>query len=226
MSISSKQVLIIIPAFNEAKIIAGVIRAIKSQGWKQILVIDDGSTDGTGKQAIRAGAKVLSHKRNKGKGRALRTGFALARKLAMPVTVTIDGDGQHYPSDIEKMVKLIDEGQDVVLGYRNFKLSQIPLHKILANKLANLITWGVFGLKVRDSQSGLRAYAQTALNLMKLKYDKYEIESEIIREIKKNQLKWVEVPIRVSYGKHDQSKQDRQSCWSSVKTMLNLIWSR
>ena len=217
----NSRVLILIPAFNEARVIARVVNGVKSAGWRKILVIDDGSRDLTAKKALKAGAKVISHPRNLGKGAAIKTGFAIAKKLNYDFAVTLDGDGQHHPGDIIKLIKLVQK-YDVVLGYRDFQNSNMPRLKIWANYLANWVTGLIYGRWVKDSQSGLRAYTQAALQKIKLRHKKYEVESELIGQISRQNLTWTEVRIGVTYSQYDQTKSTQQTLMTALKTMFSL----
>ena len=112
---------VLIPAYNEGSIIASVIADIQKEGWKYIIVVDDGSTDNTFKVAKETGVVVFRHFLNRGKGAAIKTGFEAAKKLNADIVVTLDADGQHNPKDIKRLVQLLEKGNDVVLGIRNFE---------------------------------------------------------------------------------------------------------
>jgi len=215
-------VLILIPAYNEGKVIRAVICSIQKEGWKNILVVDDGSSDESYKEATATGIKVLRHILNRGKGAAIKTGLEAAKKAGFNIVVTLDGDGQHNPKNIKNMVDLIEKGHDVVLGIRDFKKRHIPRYKAFANYLGNGITWILYGLWVNDSQSGFRAYNKRALNLIQTNNDRYEFESEIVREIARHHLKWTEKIVDVRYSDYDQNKKNKQSIGSAVKTIIRL----
>ena len=213
---------VLIPAYNEGSIIASVIADIQKEGWKYIIVVDDGSTDNTFKEAKETGVVVFRHFLNRGKGAAIKTGFEAAKKLNADIVVTLDADGQHNPKDIKRLVQLLEKGNDVVLGIRNFEEKHIPRLKVWGNKLGNIFTWMLYGLKVQDSQSGIRAYNKKALDSITIYNERYEFESEIVREIAKNNLIWAELPITVRYSKYDQNKKNKQSLGNAIKTMLRL----
>jgi len=222
MKLTDISVLILIPVFNEGKVIASVVKSIQKEGWKNILVVDDGSNDNTYAEASKTGVKVLKHILNRGKGAAIKTGLEAAKILNADIVVTLDGDGQHNPQDIKKVVELIEKGNDVVLGIRDFNKRHIPRYKAFGNYLGNACTWMFYGLWVKDSQSGFRAYNKKALNLIKTNNDRYEFESEIVREIVRNNLKWTETTIDVRYSAYDQNKRDKQSLISAAKTIIRL----
>ena len=111
----------------------------------------------------------------------------------------------------------------MVLGIRDFSEKHIPRLKAFGNFLGNAITWMVYGLWVTDSQSGIRGYNKKALESIIIYNDKYEFESEIVREISRNNLKWTELPITVRYSQYDQNKHNKQSWISAIKTMMRLV---
>jgi glycosyltransferase involved in cell wall biosynthesis len=217
---------IIIPAYNESTVIRDVIREIQKAGYENIIVIDDGSRDNTyEKTAELPGIVVLKHFLNRGKGAAMKTGIEAAKLLGAEAIVTMDGDGQHNPEDIKKMLGLIEQGNDVVLGTRLKNPKGMPFYKIIANHLGNFFTWSIYGLWVTDSQSGFRAYSQKALGLIETKTDRYEYDSEIIREIYRNKLKYAEVPIEVRYTKYSMNKKDKQNLKNGIKTLIKMLIS-
>lgn len=115
---ASKKVFIVIPCYNEEKVIKKVIKDIKNEGWKNIIVVDDGSTDNTLQKAKEEKVFALRHVINRGKGAAVKTGLEFAKTKDADIVVTIDGDGQNNPKEIKKMVKKIEEGFEVVMGTR------------------------------------------------------------------------------------------------------------
>jgi glycosyltransferase involved in cell wall biosynthesis len=218
-------IYISIPAYNEERVIFEVIQDIQKAGYRKILVVDDGSSDQTYMEAKRAGAVALRHMINRGKGAAAKTSIEAAKVLGADIVVTMDGDGQHNPADINKMIKLIEEGHDVVLGTRLKNPKGMPKHKILANYLGNFFTGIIFGLWVTDSQSGFRAYSRKAMGLIDTRTDRYEYDSEVIREIKRNKLKYAEIPIEVRYTDYSMNKQQKQSFKNGIKTLIKMIIS-
>ena len=226
METTSKKIFIIIPAFNEATVIIDVIAEIKSVGYQNIIVIDDGSADNTYEQAAKeAGVIALKHFLNRGKGAAVKTGIEAAKILGTDVVITIDGDGQHNPEDIKKMLTLINEGYDVVLGSRLKNPEGMPKYKILHNQIGNLCVWAIYGLWVTDSQSGFRAYSKKAIDSIETKTDRYEYDSEVIREIYRNKLKYAEIPIEVRYTDYSMSKVHKMNLKNGAKTLIKMMIS-
>lgn len=219
-----KKTFIIIPAYNEASVIGGVIDELMSQGYKDIIVVDDGSTDDTYLKAKEKGIVVLRHILNRGKGAAVKTGIEAAKILKAQSVVTFDGDGQHEPKDIKKALTLLEK-YDVILGRRDFSQKHIPLFKKIGNFLGNLITWFVYGLWVADSQSGMRAYSKRAIDHIETMADRYEYDSEIMREIIRHGLIYTEMPIHVRYSDYSQKKENRQSLTSAIQTVIRMVLS-
>lgn len=218
--------IIIIPAFNEASVIKDVLAEIKNSGYTDIIVVDDGSSDNTQVEAAKVESVVsLRHAINRGKGAAVKTGIEAAKLLGADVVITIDGDGQHNPQDIAKMLAKINNGADVVLGTRLKNSKGMPLWKIAANHFGNFCTWIIYGLWVTDSQSGFRAYSKKSLALIETKTDRYEYDSEVIREISRNNLSYAEVPIEVRYTQYSMNKKNKMNFKNGIKTLIKMILS-
>lgn len=221
----NKKTHIVVPVFNESTVIQDVVKEIKESGFEDIIVVDDGSSDDTFLKAKEIESViVLRHKINRGKGAATKTGIEAAKLLGAYIIVTMDGDGQHDPRDIKKLIKpIIDRRKDVVLGSRLKNPEGMPYYKRLHNYIANLITWYLFGLWVTDSQSGFRAYSNKAAELINTKYDRYEYDSEVIREIFVHKLKFEEIPIKVRYTEYSMNKAQKQNLLNGTKTLYKMI---
>ncbi|NCO23061.1 glycosyltransferase family 2 protein [bacterium (Candidatus Moisslbacteria) CG12_big_fil_rev_8_21_14_0_65_36_11] len=215
-------IVIVIPAYNEEKTIREVIEDAKKV-TDEIIVVDDGSRDRTGEIAKSHGAQVYRHLINLGLGGALKTGFAASLKKDDFIVVTLDADGQHEASVVSKLVEPIKNGEaDVVIGSRLLNENvKMPFIRLIFNHLANLITFLFYGLFVSDSQSGLRAFSRYALEKIKLKGLKMEVSSEIIGEIKRNNLSLKEIPIRAIYTDYSLSKG--QNFWLGIKTFFRIL---
>lgn len=217
---------IVLPAYNEEKIIQDTLREIQSVGYKNIIVVDDGSHDQTYERAKEIpGIVVLRHKLNRGKGAATKTGIEAAKLLDAGIIVTMDSDGQHNPQDIARLIEPIERNHcDVVLGTRLQNPKGMPWYKICANHIGNALTWYFYGLWVSDSQSGFRAYSRHASELINTKTDRYEYDSEVIREIYIYKLKYKEVPIEVRYTEYSMGKIQKQGFWNGLKTLYKMVF--
>jgi len=219
-------IVIVIPVYNEDEVIADVLREIRGCGYRNIIVVDDGSRDDTFHVAREIdNVLVVRHRANRGKGAAVKTGIVAANLLGAEIVVTMDGDGQHDPGDITSLVKPIQEGNyDVVLGTRLLKKDGMPFLKVLANAAGNFFTWLFYGILVSDSQSGFRAYSKFAALVIDTKADKYEYDSKVIREIKNNRLKFTEVPVKTRYTEYSKAKKNKQGFINGLKTLFRMIW--
>lgn len=199
--------LIIVPAYNEKETIDGVLEDLQRCGYKNVVVVDDGSTDKCGSIAAKKGAIVLRHVINRGLGAAIGTGFEYAKLTNPDIIVTFDSDGQHKASDLARLIYLITSKEaDVVIGSRMANFSKMPKDRKIINHLANLLTNFLYGIKTTDSQSGLRAFNREAYRKISIRTDRMEVSSEILKEIKVNKLKFREVPIEAIYSKYSRKK--------------------
>ena len=201
---------ILIPAHNEESAIGHVIDSLKSNGWTNILVVNDASTDNTVEIATRYGAAVIDSLGQRGQGRGLQTGFEYFCSHTKPdVVVTFDADGQHRASDIEALVEPILEGRaDITLGSRFLAGTShtVPLLRMLVLKSAIIFTRILTGMPVTDTHCGLRALTYKAYSSIHFRHAGMAHASEFFDIIKAKQLRWEEVPVSVDYTKHTLSK--------------------
>lgn len=205
------KILIALPAFNEEKVIASVIKQIKNEGYANIVVINDGSKDQTKKEAEKAGVFVVSHYKNSGLGVSLKTAMLLAKKNNFDILVTMDSDGQHKARDIKHFVEKIEKGNDVVVGVRNLKEGQVKKTRRLILFLSDVYTFLLFGVLTHDSQSGFRAFSKKAISSINLRSERMEVSSEVFSEIKRNKLRYSETPIKAVYTKYSLAKGQKNS---------------
>lgn len=215
--------LIIVPAYNEERAIKDAILELKREGFKQIIVVDDGSYDKTFVKAKRYATYAIRHFINRGKGAAVKTGMEAAKKLKPDIIITFDADGQHNPKYLKHMIKRIEQGYDVVLGYRNYLKDGVPRIRIVGNHLGNFFTWLVHGIWVRDSQCGLKVFSRRAYSLIDTQTDRYEYDSEIAREIKRHQLKFIQIPIKVRYTDHSKNKAHKMNFRNGVRMIGRML---
>jgi len=207
------KLILILPALNEAKVIARVLRQIKLVAAKlpvstEICVINDGSGDQTAAISKKAGVTVLTHVINRGLGASLSTGLEYAKRVKADFAITMDSDGQHDPADlITVLTPLLNKQADVVIGSRLLKpTGHMPWLRKINNQAFNLLTRLLFGVVTTDSLSGFRGFSKEAIQSIKLKTERMEVSNEFFTEIKRHHLKFAEVPIRVIYTDYSLTK--------------------
>lgn len=216
-----KKLLIGIPAYNECVMIGRVLKslpkALAGVDRIDVLVVDDGSTDGTGAIARLSHAIVVTHAVNLGLGGALKTIFSFATRYKYDVLITFDADGQHQAKDIAPLIHpVLKNTGDVVIGSR-WKLSRpAPLRRVIVNRLANLLTFLLFGIHTSDSQSGLRAFGKRAIDRITISTDGMEVSSEFFKEIKRLNLRYTEIAIEPIYTEYSQTKGQKLTNIPSV----------
>jgi len=193
-----KKTLIIIPAFNCAPQLGPLIRKIRQHTDCAVLVVDDGSTDNTPALLRDAGVELLSHTENRGKGAALSSGFTRAFENGYEFVVTMDGDGQHDPSDLPGFFQY---DADVVLGARSFKRGVMPLARIFSNTLTSFILSMATGKKIRDSQCGYRKIRLALVRSFRPRLSGFQYETELLLHIlKRKRGSVINVPVLTIYS--------------------------
>ena len=195
------KIIAVLPAYNEEVAIGSVILHARKY-VDHIIVIDDGSTDRTSEVARLAGAQVIRHDKNKGKGAALKTGFLEAPKNGTEVLVTMDTDGQHDPSDIPKLIApIMAKEADMVNGsrYINKNGRNTPFYRRIGQNILDKVTNFNTGLYITDTQSGFRAFARHTLPAFKFRSNGLAIESEMLMDAVNAGLKIKEIEIGVRY---------------------------
>lgn len=189
-------ILLCIPAFNEEDVIGDLIK--KSLKFvDHVVVCDDGSSDKTSEIAENAGAYVIRHSENKGKGYALQSLFKYARHQNSKIIVTMDGDGQFKPDEIPKLCEpILNNGQDLVVGYRFDNNDEMPQYRKLGNKFLDQLS----NLKLHDTQSGFRAYSKDAIKKITLSTDGFGADAQILMDAVKKGLRISEEKVTVLYN--------------------------
>lgn len=196
----SMKIYVLIPALNESKTIGQLVHQLLAHA-QRVIVVDDGSTDDTPERAEDAGAIVIRHGKNRGKGAALRTGFGYAVKTDCDGVITMDGDGQHDWKEVPLFVNKAESSDaDIVLGTRMGCIKGMPLIRLLTNIVTSLIVSVLSRQKITDSQTGYRLIRREVLQNVELLTANYETESEILIKASRKGYKITEIPIKTIYG--------------------------
>ena len=213
------RVAAVIPAYNEASAIMPVVKA-GCDAVERVIVVNDGSSDNTAALAADAGATVLSHALNRGQGAALQTGITYAVREGFDAVVTFDADGQHRAEEIPIVLGPIIQGKaDVVLGSRFLdSKANIPTVRRLVLKTATALTRLYTGLDVTDAHNGFRAFSRSAASAIDLQQEGMAHASEVLEQIKRFRLRYVEVPVTITYTDYSLSKGQR------LTNAFKIIW--
>ncbi len=196
---------VVVPAYNEARRIGGVVSAIRHH-VPDVFVVDDGSDDDTATAAEAAGAQVLRQERNQGKGVALQTGFRHAMQGAYAVVISMDADGQHNPDDIPRFLKAYARtGIPVLLGNRMTHLREMPLLRRWTNRVMSAMISRVMGQYVPDTQCGFRLFRYDVLPFLNAESHRFAAESEMLLHLSDRGFRIDSVRISVIY-RDEQSK--------------------
>ena len=219
-----KRTIAVIPCCNEEAAIGSVVLKTK-RFVNQVLVVDDGSSDDTKKIARDAGATVITHKKNRGKGAAIRTGFKYAIDNDFDYVVTIDGDGQHNPLEIPALLEnVIKNDQDISIGYRVGNDTEMPMWRRVGKRVLDYTTSMGTGGFVTDSQCGFRAFNKKAVEAItpKLKGDAFSVESEQL--IKAHELGLKVINTNVSCKYNDLETSSKNPATHGLSVMGYVIW--
>lgn len=218
---------IVVPAYNEEGMIGQVITKLRKGNYKNIVVVDDGSSDNTFEVAKSHKVHALKHVINRGQGAALKTGIEYALRNGADIIVTFDADGQHQVSDIEKLVEPIkNRSVDVTLGSRFLKNdSNIPIIRRIYLKIGVLVIFLMYGLKLTDSHNGLRAFSRKAAESIEMRADRMEHASEIPEQIKLKKLKYIEIPVKIKYTEYS-AKHGQNFKTSAFKIFFKMLMKK
>jgi glycosyltransferase involved in cell wall biosynthesis len=220
------KIYIIIPAFNESSGLAEVLESLLPLNY-EIILIDDGSTDDTAKIAAAFPVVLIRHELNLGQGAALETGMEAAKQLQADFVIHFDADGQHVASDIEQLLTPLRSGDaDIVFGSRFLekKASGLSFSKKIILKTGRWINYLFTGILLTDAHNGLRALNSKALNVIHFRQPGMAHASEILYEVRRRSLRYLEVPVHIRYT--DYSKQKGQRILNSVNILFHLLFKR
>jgi glycosyltransferase involved in cell wall biosynthesis len=190
----------VVPAFNEKDTIARVVDGLRGK-VDHVLVVDDGSTDGTAGIARSAGAEVFEHGSNRGKGQAIRSAIAALSGRGFSHALLLDGDMQHLPDEAPRLLEAaVRTGADVVLGERQFDRAAMPASRYQANRLGSRVLSWFVGIRFQDTQCGYRLFKLSALDGITLHARGYEIETEMLVKLARRSAQMTTVPVTAVYA--------------------------
>ena len=211
--------LILIPAYNAGEAVGRVVGSVRMLSPDlAILVVDDGSTDATARTAKAAGAVVVSHAANMGKGVALRTGFDYFLRTDLKAVVTLDADGQHPPREIPNLIdRWLQTHADIIIGTRRRDFSRMPALRVVTNTLSSILVSLSAGRYIHDSQSGFRLISRRAIANVETSSASYGAESEILIKAVSRGYTVDSAPISTIYA-------DERSYVHPVKQPIRFLW--
>ena len=198
MSVAGR-IAVTIPAYQAALSVGDVVRravAIR----ETVLVVDDGSTDGTAAAAAAAGARVISHPSNRGKGAALRTAFTDLFGRGFDAVITVDADGQHLPEEIPVLLSAASEGPGLIIGGREHLFAQMSPVRRTSNRLSSRAISLVAGCRLADVQSGFRYYRRELIEATGFPEARFDAESAVVVRAIRHGFQVVAVPVRLGFA--------------------------
>lgn len=216
---------IVIPAYNAAETISAVVREVLETGYP-VIVVDDGSLDGTADRLQGMHAEVIRHSRNLGKGAALQTGFARALEMGFSAVVTIDSDGQHDPTAIPRLVAAAEQtGTDILIASRSTQFGEMAGLRSSWNRFGVWCMRKKTGFEITDSQSGFRYYSARLLKKVLLTSKGYEMEMEILMKGWREGFAIGSIPIaaRVADGRPTSHFRPVRDTWNICMTFLKYM---
>lgn len=199
---SNPEICLVIPTYNNGGTLGDILERAK-RVCRNIIVVNDGCTDGSGAILSRAGVVTVEHGSNRGKGSALKSGFRKAKELGFSHVITMDSDGQHYPEDIPLFLDAIGSYPEaIIVGSRNLQAENMPGGNTFANRFSNFWFRLYTGVKLDDTQTGFRAYPLDRTGGLKLMTSRYEAELELLIFSAWKGTDIRSIPVRVHYPPH------------------------
>jgi glycosyltransferase involved in cell wall biosynthesis len=217
----NSDVWVVMPCFDEADVLASVVADLLPLGCS-VVVVDDGSAVPAARQITDPTVRVVRHCVNLGQGAALQTGFDFALEHGAEYLVTFDSDGQHMPSEIESLVEPLRNGTaEVALGTR-FAMGGAALNisrkRAAVLKLATILSRTTTGLNITDTHNGFRAFTRAAASRIRITQNRMAHASQILEEIARSRMRYVEVPVTIRYTQYSQNKGQK------LANGFNILW--
>jgi polyprenyl-phospho-N-acetylgalactosaminyl synthase len=218
---------VVVPAYNEASVIGATVRPLIDAGYS-VVVVDDGSSDGTWEEIQQLPVYALRHPINLGQGAALQTGMSFAVKQGAEYVVHFDADGQHRPVDIDVVLgPVLDGTVDVALGSRFLSpesAAAVPFRRRVFLRGATYVNYVLTGVLLSDAHNGLRALSRDAAQRIQFRENGYAHASEILHQIRSHGMAYAEQPITVVYS--DYSVAKGQSLWNGFHIVFELLLTK
>jgi glycosyltransferase involved in cell wall biosynthesis len=223
--VALKDIGVVIPAYNAEMTIVPEIKELIDYGFsrKNIIVVNDGSTDRTAEAAKGQGIALINHEKNMGKGAALKSGFVYARKMHVRKVFVIDADAQHMVSEVDNFLKLNGK-YDIIIGERKDILERMPLDRRLTNQTVNLVVSLLSGVRTTDVQCGFRYVDLTIFDDIKLDTNNYQTESEMVVKAARRRHTVGFVPITTIYGNEKSYIKPLQDTLRFVNMAVRFLW--
>lgn len=223
----NRDVFVIIPTFNEGRVIRESLIPLQKLGYS-IVVVDDGSADDTWPALAEIPVYSLRHNINLGQGAALQTGMTFALRRGARYIVHFDADGQHRAEDIASLLEPLRDGEaDVVLGSRFLRVEDSDAVPPLRRALLRGGVWVnafLTGVKLTDAHNGFRAFTAEAASQLNLQENRFAHASEILSQIHRRKLRYVERPTSIVYTEYSRAKG--QSSWNAIKIVIDMVLRR
>jgi len=220
------RICVVIPVHNENRSIAELVKALLEKGL-DVLVVDDGSTDGSGEIAIQEGAYVIHHPVRKGKGASLKEGFNYIQESGYEGIIVMDGDGQHDPKDLPYFMQAAtDESVDLVIGNRMDNTKNMPPLRLITNKFMSALISYACGKKIPDTQCGFRFIRVAVLKALDLQCNDFEIETEMLMKAARQNLTIISIPITTIYRNEESKIHPVRDSVRFFKYFLKEAWTK
>jgi glycosyltransferase involved in cell wall biosynthesis len=218
----SECIFVIVRAFNEGQVICASLLELRS-AFSNVIVVDDGSTDNTAKEALDAGAVVIRHPINLGPGAALQTGLRYCTAQGATIVATIDPDGQHKVADLIRLIEELKTRKlDFVIGSRFLGKSEgMPIHRKLVLRAAKYFTLLTTGVSLTDPHNGLRVMTGDVACRIRLRQDRFAYASELVGQLRALNIRYGELPVTITYSDYSLSKGQKTS--NSIRILLDLL---
>lgn len=217
-------IAVVIPAYNAGAKLEDVLsKTFLSIPNRQVIVVDDGSTDNTAALAVRQAAQLIRHGQNRGKGAALKSGFALALKMQqIRAVITMDADGQHAPEHLADFVRAFHASPvDLIIGCRQLRWPPMPFFRVISNRMTSaMVSWRL-GVKIPDSQSGYRLHSRRLLEQIKPNTNGYEMESELLVKAVRSGMLVHFIPIATIYSGETSHIRGTRDTWRFIKMWMS-----